>query len=140
MLYLVSGVVTEETWNTVVQSKARRVVEVFVMLRFISEPFKECLLQILDEGRTLLLPAVTLLMPGFITQFGVVYVQYLVPSVKSSQSKGKAGELLYLQYWTLHCILSGFLAWFSPFLWLVPFFNSRYFPGLVSFDYSTNHF
>jgi len=118
---VVSGVVTEETWNTVVQSKARRVVEVFVMLRFISEPFKECLLQILDEGRTLLLPAVTLLMPGFITQFGVVYVQYLVPSVKSSQSKGKAGELLYLQYWTLHCILSGFLAWFSPILWLVPF-------------------
>lgn len=117
----VSGAVKEETWNSAIQSKARRVFELLVTVQFLSEPFKDWLIHIFDEGRTLILPAVTLLMPGFVTRIGVAYVQFLVPCVGSYHAEGEAAKLLYLQYWTLHCVLSGFLACFASFLWLLPF-------------------
>lgn len=118
---VVSEAVPKEAWKNWVHSKVQRLLEVFVMVRFISESSKDWLLHILDESRTLLLPSLSLLMPGFVTQFGVSYVQFLVPSVKSSNAKGEAAELLYLQYWVLHCILSGLFSWFSSILWWIPF-------------------
>jgi hypothetical protein len=121
--------VSEETWKTVVHSKVQRLLEVLVMIRFLSEVRKDWLLHVLDESRTLLLPSLSLLMPGFITQFGVAYVQFLVPSAKSarctnnknSDNNNEADELLYLQYWILHCLVSGCLTWFSTLLWWIPF-------------------
>jgi hypothetical protein len=118
---VLSEAVSKDTWKNTILSKAQRVLEVFVMIRFISEPFKDWLLHVLEESRTLLIPSLSLLMPGFVTQFGVAYVQFLVPSAKSAQAKSASSELLYLQYWVLHCLFSGFLTWFSSVLWWVPF-------------------
>lgn len=118
---VVSEAVSKETWKQNVHSKAEQLLGMFVMVRFISEPFRDWLLHILDEGRVLVVPSLSLLMPSFVTQFGVAYVQFIVPTAKSAQAKSEAAELLYLQYWVLHCLLSGILTWLGPLLWWIPF-------------------
>ena len=99
---IVAEAVSRDTWDKFVVSKSRRVLEVFVMVRFLSEPNKDWVLHMLEEGRALVLPSVSLLMPGFITQFGILYVQYLLPSAKSSIFQKEKNEddrrLLYLKY------------------------------------------
>lgn len=129
---VVSESVSKETWDTVVVSKVQRILEVFVMLKMFSESNKDWCLHILVEGRPLLLPSISLFMPGFVTSFGVAYAQYLVPSSKSAKAlgsgKGKlhtreneAKEILYLQYWVIHCLVGGFLSYFSSLIWWIPF-------------------
>jgi hypothetical protein len=119
---VVSEAVSEEMWQSMVISKTRKVLEVFVLVRFLSVPWKDWLLHVLEQSRALLVPSITLLMPGFITGFGVAYVQYIVPSSKSVQTHNdSATKLLYLQYWVLNCFLSGWLAWFASLLWWIPF-------------------
>jgi hypothetical protein len=104
-----------------VVSKAQSLMEMLVMVRFLSQEWKNWIVNVLDESRVLILPSLTLLMPGFVTQFGVAYVQFVVPSAKSSQARGDVMKLLYLEYWVLHCMVAGFLNWFSGILWWVPF-------------------
>jgi len=59
-------------------------------------------------------------MPGFMTQFGVTYVQYIVPSAKSADAKGDGMKLVYLQYWILHCTVTGLLSQLGGLLWWIP--------------------
>lgn len=132
---VVAEAVSQTTWKTLVHSKSQRILEVLVMLKMLSETRKDWLLHILEEGRTLLLPSLSLFMPSFITQFGVAYVQFIVPSAKSirvlnstqkprkfiSNTDSQDMELLYLQYWIIHCLASFGLAYFSSILWWVPF-------------------
>ena len=131
---VVAESVSRKTWMSLVHSKAQRILEVLVMLKIISEERKEWLLHVLEESRTLLLPSLSLFMPSFITSFGVAYVQFIVPSAKSAralkaaQQRSKFSfeqkeeyELLYLQYWVVHCLVSGLLAYFAGILWWIPF-------------------
>lgn len=128
---VVAESISEKTWTSLVQSKAQRVLEVFVMLKMISDDRKDWLLHFLREGRTLLLPSLSLFMPSFITRFGVAYVQFIVPSAKSTRALEGAKKrskqdnedvvLLHLQYWIIHCLVSGFLGYFSAILWWIPF-------------------
>jgi len=132
---VVAESVSEKTWTSLVHSKAQRVLEVFVMLKMISDDRKDWLLHFLGEGRTLLLPSLSLFMPSFITRFGVAYVQFIVPSAKSTRALAQAKKrskqdknmeiedvvLLHLQYWIIHCLVSGFLGYFSAILWWIPF-------------------
>jgi hypothetical protein len=117
---MISEAIPPATWQSMIVSKARGLLEVLVMVRMLSEEGKDWLVQVLDEARVLVLPSVTLLMPGFITQFGVAYVQFVVPSAKSSQARGDSMKLLYLEYWLLHLMVAGLLTWFSGILWWVP--------------------
>lgn len=118
---VVSEAISKERWKSLVHGKAQRVLDVFVMVRFLSENNRDWLLHVLDESRVLLIPSVTLFMPSFVTQFGVAYVQYLVPAAKSARAQGEAAQILYLQYWTLHCMFFGVLTWLSTLLWWIPF-------------------
>jgi hypothetical protein len=100
--------------------------DVLVMVRFLSEPWKEWWLHVLEESRVLVLPSISLLMPGFMTQLGVTYVQFVLPTAKSletteSTNNNDASTMLYLQYWVLHCVVSGLLTWFASILWWIPF-------------------
>ena len=126
--------VSEQTWKTLVHSKAEGILEVLVMLKILSESRKDWLLHVLEEGRTLLLPSLSLFMPSFITVWGVAYVQFVVPGAKSTkalqvnkkrrkleQETSEEQEILYLQYWILHCLASGLLSYFSAILWWIPF-------------------
>ena len=113
----ISEAVSEERWQKTVISNARRILDILVLIKFLSEQRKDWLLHILEESRSLVVPSVSLLMPGFITQFGVAYVQFVLPTCKSQTSD----KVLYLQYWVLHCIWSGLLAWFASILWWIPF-------------------
>lgn len=116
----VSGVVSEEQWDRWVVSKAKGMLGALVFIKFLSESTKDWIVHVLEESRAVILPAVTLLMPGFVTSLGVPYVQYIIPSAKSAQAKGDAAKLVYLQYWILNCAVTGLLAWFSGILYWVP--------------------
>lgn len=118
---VISQAISAAKWKKLVLSKAQRVLDVFVMVRFLSEERKDWLLHILEESRVLLIPSITLMMPSFATQFGVAYVQYIVPSAKSAHARGANSQLMYLQYWVLHCILFGILTWLARLLWWIPF-------------------
>jgi hypothetical protein len=117
----VSDFVSSERWDTWVVSKAKNILSGFVFIKMLSEGTKDWLVHVLEEARAVIIPAVTLLMPGFVTAFGVAYVQFIIPSAKSAQAKGDAAKLVYLQYWVLNCALSGLLTWFSGILWWIPF-------------------
>jgi hypothetical protein len=131
---VVSEAVSAVTWKTLVHSQAQRILEVLVLVKILSESRKDWFLHALEEGRGLLLPSLSLFMPSFITVWGVAYVQYIVPSSKSTkallvdkkrrkseQRINEEQEILYLQYWIVHCIVNGVLAYFSAILWFVPF-------------------
>lgn len=119
----ISDLVPHDLWDKWVVSNAKNILGGFVFIKIISERTKNWILHVLEESRAVVVPAVTLLMPGFVTSFGVAYVQYIVPSAKSATAKGDANKLVYLQYWVLNCAVAGLLAWFSGILWWIPFSN-----------------
>merc|ERR1711865_908715 len=105
--------VPKDVWEHYVVSKIKTVLGAFVMIRILSEPWKDWLVHVIEESRVLTVPSITLLMPGFITQIGATYVQCIVPSAKCADPKnGQPLKLVYLQYWILHCIVSGLLSYF----------------------------
>ncbi|OEU18336.1 hypothetical protein FRACYDRAFT_236612 [Fragilariopsis cylindrus CCMP1102] len=118
---LISDAVSKEVWDKWIVSKTKSILSVFVLVRMLSEEWKDWLLHVAEEVRVLTIPSITLLMPGFITQFGVTYVQYIIPATKSADAKGNGQKLIYLQYWILHCAVSGLVSYFDSVLWWIPF-------------------
>mmetsp|Transcript_26845 Transcript_26845/g.58891 ORF Transcript_26845/g.58891 Transcript_26845/m.58891 type:complete len:661 (+) Transcript_26845:488-2470(+) len=118
---LVSDAIPQDLWQTWVVSKTKTSLDLAVLVRMLSEEGRDWLVHITEEARVLTLPSITLLMPGFVTQFGVAYVRYAVPSAKSAKAKSKAAKLVYLQYWILHCCVAGLLAYLEGILWWIPF-------------------
>lgn len=131
--FAVAECISRDTWTSMVHSKAKAALDLMVMIKLVSETRKEWLLHFVEEGRTLLLPSLSLFMPSFLTQFGVTYVQFVVPSAKSARTLGapeqakmknndnEQMELLYLQYWVVHCLVSGAMSYVSGILWWIPF-------------------
>jgi len=117
----VSDAISKDIWQKWVVSKTKTTLDIAVMVRAISEDRKDWLVHVAEEFRVLTLPSITLLMPSFVTQFGVAYVQYVVPSAKSAEASSKAMKLVYLQYWILHCATAGLLQKLQGVLWWVPF-------------------
>lgn len=118
---LVSETITKQVWQKWVVSKTKTTLDIAVMVRVLSEDKRDWLVHVAEEARVLILPSITLLMPGFVTQFGVAYVQYMVPCAKSAEAASKSAKLVYLEYWILHCGTSGLLHKLGGVLWWVPF-------------------
>ena len=118
---VVSNAITPELWHKGVVSKTKRFLDAAVFVRLLSEERRDWLVHMVEEARVLTLPSITLLMPGFVTQVGVAYVRYAVPSAKSAEAKSKATKLVYLQYWVLHCCMAGLLAYLEGIIWWIPF-------------------
>ena len=116
----VSHAIPENPWNTLVQ-KTASVLDIAVLVKLMSSETKEWLVHILEESRPLLPPAITLFMPGFLTEYGVVYVKTTVPCAKSSQANNLDETMFWLEYWVLHGLLSAFLNWWAPILFWTPF-------------------
>jgi hypothetical protein len=117
----ISEQISKETWQRVIHSKAQRFLEVFVLLQFLKEESKNYLLQLLDEGRSVLLLSVFMVLPSSISQFGVLYVQFIYPGARSLLARGNTVEVLSLKYWVLNSLLSSFLyiSWWT--WWWIPF-------------------
>jgi hypothetical protein len=105
MYNVVSTAIPENIWHTVVQ-KTSSILELAVLIKLVSTETKEWLVHILEESRQLLPPAVTLLMPGFLTEYGVMYVQTLVPCAKGCNSVTLDDTTAWLEYWVLHGLFS----------------------------------
>lgn len=116
----VSHAIPEAFWQSVVD-KASSFLDIAVMIKLLSESTKDWLIHVLEEARPVLPPAITLFMPGFITEYGVVYVKTLVPCAKCSQAISLSQKMQWLEYWVLHGLLSCFLTWWAPILWWIPF-------------------
>ena len=140
----ISEQISKETWRRVIHSKAQRFLEVFVLIQFLKEDSKDYLLQLLDEGRSVLLLSVFMVLPSSISQFGVLYVQFIYPGARSLVARGNTVEVLSLKYWVLNSILSSFLyiSWWTWF-W-IPFSTQiifaircfSTFPSTITHSYS----
>lgn len=139
---VISEPISKELWQRYIHSKAQRLLDALVMLQFLSDDWQDYLLQLLDEGRSLLVLSIFLVLPSSLTQIGIVYVKYLLPSARycsitvhrtsrisnSTHRKDKAKsdsiqkeESLHLQYWVLNVLLSSCLSGGSWLCWFVPF-------------------
>jgi hypothetical protein len=81
----VSNVVPESLWKTVCDN-VQSILSLAVTIRLLSEERSATLVQILQESRAVLPPAVTLFMLGFVTQYGVLYVRLILPTAKQQQN------------------------------------------------------
>mmetsp|Transcript_15195 Transcript_15195/g.37288 ORF Transcript_15195/g.37288 Transcript_15195/m.37288 type:complete len:691 (+) Transcript_15195:307-2379(+) len=139
----VSEAVSKETWNTMVESKASKVLELMVNVHILEPYWKELILSLLKESRTLIVPAALTLLPltpALFTRLGVVYSQFLLPVGKScscqDQKKKKAPQLLHaLQYWILHSFVA-ILFEALRYFWWIPFYDHSMFLfwAYLSFD------
>jgi len=112
-----------------------RFLDVMVWTKLISESSRNRIISTLTECSDLLPAMVTLLMPGYFTSYGVIYVQLVVPVANSSKSiaalnlaKANAEILCemnvvsrFLQYWIVEEIISWILSSFYPILVWIPF-------------------
>ena len=115
--------ISKDTWQRLIQRKAQRVLEVLVVLQFLEEQSMDYLLKLLEEGRSLLLLSVFMVLPSSITQLGMLYAQFIFPSARSLVARGDAMEVLSLKYWVLNNMLSLFLSATWWIWWCVPLSN-----------------
>lgn len=113
-----SELVSFETWQVYVVEPLTNLFRALAFVKLLSTPTVEELTHLLQDGRSLLLPSVTLLMPGFITSYGIVYVQYLWPLAKTTQNDTKQ-----LQYWVLHIFWATLLQIFAGVWYWIPLAN-----------------
>lgn len=113
----------------------RRFLDVMVWTKLIRESSKNRIISTLTECSDLIPAMVTLLMPGYFTSYGVIYVQLAVPVTHSSKSiiasiRAKTNtDMLnrmnaisrFLKYWIVEEIISWILSSFYPVLVWIPF-------------------
>jgi len=119
----ISEQISKETWQRLIRSKAQRVLELMVMLQFMESETMDYLLQLLEEGRSLLFLSVFMVMPAPICQMGMLYPQLIFPSARSLVARGDAVETLSLKFWVINSILSLFLSLSWWLWWCIPFSN-----------------
>jgi len=112
----------------------RSLLDVMVWTKMISEKTKGRIISTLVEWTDLLPAMVTLFTPSYFTNYGIIFVQLIVPSANSSQCheslkgvktntetvKIMSVGLRYLKYWIIEGLLSWILSAFAPFLAWVP--------------------
>eukprot|EP00956_Cyclotella_meneghiniana_P009766 scaffold13546_cov80-Cyclotella_meneghiniana.AAC.1 len=106
-----------------------------VFTRVLSESWKDVIIQTILESTALLPAALTLLMPGYFTSYGVIYVSLVVPAGYSIKVISQAGKSTispdailssmddvsrYLQFWVVSVPTSTVLYWFEPVLAWIP--------------------
>lgn len=108
--------------------------DVMVWTKLIRESSRNKIISTLTECSDLIPAMVTLLMPGYFTSYGVIYVQLVVPVANSSKSiralsraKTNADMLnkmnsisRFLQYWIIEEVMSWILSSFYPILVWIP--------------------
>ena len=135
---IISEPISKDVWQRYIHDKAQRLLDILVMLQFLSDEWQEYLLQLLDEGRSLLVLSIFFVLPSSLTQIGIIYVKLILPSARyctvksldsatmaaggSNSNKAEEEEaMLYLQYWVVNVILSSCLSIGSWLYWFIPF-------------------
>mmetsp|Transcript_22945 Transcript_22945/g.54444 ORF Transcript_22945/g.54444 Transcript_22945/m.54444 type:complete len:855 (-) Transcript_22945:169-2733(-) len=135
---MVSEPISKDVWQRYIHDKAQRLLDVLVMLQFLSDEWQEYLLQLLDEGRSLLVLSIFFVLPSSLTQIGITYVKFILPSARycsvksfdstamtagyeNSSKEEEEEALLYLQYWVVNVMLSSCLSVCSWLYWFIPF-------------------
>ena len=120
-----SQVVPLEWWQTNVVKFSLQFLNTLVLVKIMEQRTADWLQHIVQEGRTLVVPAVlTLMAPGSLNQMGVVYVKYALSMAKSFQGGiiHSQTAVRWMQYWVLHALVDALLYYcLSPVLWLIPF-------------------
>jgi len=129
-------------------SFCRTLLDAMVWTKAIKESTKHQIITTLHQCTSLLPAAITLLMPSYFTNYGVIYVRLVVPSANSSKAYASFKDfqkqngtiqktdkdddiiykwlnvsnsmLLYLQYWTIQVVISWLLIKIAPVLAWVP--------------------
>ena len=105
----------------------KKPLDVAAFMKMLSEERSEAIVDHLTNFRPMVVPAITLLMPGFITQYGVLFVQFVVPQSHSFEAltpklrhNRNKERILYLKFWVLHAFVSILIGWAHTLFWIVP--------------------
>jgi hypothetical protein len=131
----VSGAISLPFWERHVVGKLTALLDALVMIRFVKRDTADWWLHVVNSMRHTAVPSITLLMPGMVTNYGVLYVQYAVPlavaaastitttnsvAERNKDSDTNKKQQLLLQYWVLHALTQGILEQCSSILWWIP--------------------
>ena len=139
----VSEQISKETWQRYIKRKTQKVFELLVMLQFLEVESMDYMLQLLEEGRSLVLLSIFMVLPAAICELGMLYPQFIFPSARSLVARGDELEILSLKYWVLNNIISLFLSATWWLWWCIPFSNQillgircfATFPTIISYFY-----
>ena len=101
----------------------RSFLDVAVFMKVISTPTRDWISTAIADGAALIPAAITLFMPGYFTEFGVIFVSNVLPAANSALTHDtKCVSLVgrYLRYWVIHAMLSGLISSFRPVLMWIP--------------------
>ena len=97
----------------------RSFLDVAVFMKVISTPTRDWISTAIADGAALIPAAITLFMPGYFTEFGVIFVSNVLPAANSALTHDtKCVSLVgrYLRYWVIHAMLSSATSSLQPFL------------------------
>ena len=133
---ILSGKVEGSSYGVKTIQLLHSIFGVLVMARILSAKWKNIIIQTILESTALLPASITLLMPGYFTSYGVMYVSLVVPAGYSIQAINKAEKSglsldalvsttddisRYLQFWVVSVPVSTLICWFEPVLAWIPF-------------------
>ena len=120
-----SSTISQDTWQHVVE-KAKSLCNTMVFLQLLKQSSADYISHFVEEGRSFVIPGITLFMPGFFTLYGVSYVQYILPLAKSA-AQPATSKVQPLQYWALHTLAAALLHSLPGFIQWIPFSTHAFF-------------
>lgn len=130
-----SGKLEGSTYGVRAIQLMQSILSALVLVRVLSEKWKDLIIQTTLESAALLPATITLLMPGYFTSYGVIYVSLIVPAGYSIEAINKAVKTQssledsistmqdvsrYLQFWVVSSPISTLFDWFQPVLAWIP--------------------
>jgi len=131
----ISRAIPSSWWKKAVVQWIEMVLGGFAMMKMISPSTRDTLSEFTRHFRSLLLPMALLFMPGFFTQYGVCYVQYVIPLAYSFRALHRDQRyhqrVLYLKFWVLNAFATGAFGFIRYFFGWFPLFTHATFLAWV---------
>jgi len=118
-IYRGLNIVTPGWWEATVVRTTSLGLDAFVLLRVLSREFADQLLHVISNGQSFVIPVGTLLMPRFISIYGVLFVKYVAFLHKQRQRPALPRDTI-LSFWILHSCVTMLLDRFAGVLWWIP--------------------
>jgi hypothetical protein len=115
-VYQSTQLFSDAWWETWVVRPLTTTLNLLVTLRMLSRNFANELRNVVTQSKALLLPSLSLFMPRFLSIFGLLFVQYVLPLYQQSTLRHER----MLRYWVIHILLSAITQATDAILWWIP--------------------
>lgn len=117
-IYKSLNVFSDEWWERWVVRWTSMVLDGAVLVRALSKKNADAYKEFVLHGQSFLLPMASLMLPRFISMYGLIFVQFVVPVVYQDRNKEESDHPLC--FWVIHAPFSFVVHQASLILWWVP--------------------